>query len=222
LIKSLRSKGGSFKGIGKELEISPATSYKYGKDIELSEEAKNLLIHRTSRANKAARLKGAKTNKENAKRRHKNYKESGFEWAKKDYIFSLICSLYWAEGGKGKNKFSISNSDPGMLNLVSTWLNTTQYKDRWDFRCIYHPRNGFTEEQITDYWLGEIDYLSLDKIKKFTVSKQSDDRGKKIGKLPYGVGIITVCSTELRQMVEGGWGYLKSSHFIAKVDTPVE
>src|SRR3989338_4340574 len=53
LIKSLRSEGLSFKQIAKQLSLSPATVYKYAKNVVLSDAAKNKikLVEETSRIN---------------------------------------------------------------------------------------------------------------------------------------------------------------------------
>lgn len=185
------------KGIATNLKISKSTAHYHANHVVTPKRER-------SSAQKAAQIAASMANRDKAAKIRILANLKGYERAKSDESFRLIVMLHWAEGKKGRNTFSISNCDSRLLGIVSRWLVKEKYS--WAFRCQYHPGNK-QETEIKQYWTNQL-HLKPEQIKKFTVSKLTDKHGKKIGKQPYGCGDIYVCSTELQQMMFGGYDYL--------------
>ncbi|MCK9157042.1 MAG: hypothetical protein M0P12_13295, partial [Paludibacteraceae bacterium] len=156
-------------------------------------------------------IEAARINKLLAKTRYKAFQEAGFQRSKHDYDFRVICSLYWGEGTKDKNSFSVSNCDSDMLKLIGKWLVGEGYSDIITFRIQYYDENGLSEREVRNYWMNELPFLTENNFRKSTICKiNRASQRKKIGTRPYGTATITVHRTELVQSIYGGIAFLKN------------
>lgn len=205
LARKLRTEGRSIKDIAENIGASKGSVSKWVSDIELSEFQLKELEEKQKRW--GSQNKGAQANKQQAISRRFVFRENGYKTAKEDERFKIICALYWGEGSKSKNVFSIANCDPKMLRLIGLWL----VEKKWElsFRVAYYGENGINENEIKKWWKQQLPFLTEDCFRKFTVCKiNRASQKKKIGSRPYGTGSLTVTSTELVQMIYGGIDFL--------------
>jgi len=213
--RELRRQGLSIKEICKKLGVAKSSVSIWVRDIELRAdqlEALNLqMIRSRQRFGYLSRCDGANKNRIEAEQRHRLYEQSGRELAKVDERFRLVCALYWAEGKKrGKNTFSISNSDPRLMRVFLDWLVRSGFDQRIAFRVQYYEGNGFSVEMIKAWWRNKLPRLDGKHFRKFvkcTLNRASQQ--KKVGSLPYGTATIEVCDSELFFNVMGGIKYLQ-------------
>jgi hypothetical protein len=136
--------------------------------------------------------------------------EDGKMRCEDDLSFRIVCALYWGEGTKNKNSFTITNCSPDMLRVVGDWLVKEGFMDRIHFGIGYHVENGITEDEIKAYWMGQLKWLSsshINKMTKYIINRASQK--KRVGKQPFGTARICVHDTKLASMVRGGIEYLK-------------
>lgn len=214
--RRLRSQGHSIKEICQQLHVSKGTVSLWVRDIQLRPEQIARLDAKIAasrnRFSYLSRCGGANTNKADAAKRQRSFREVGYERAKNDESFRLICALYWGEGQKhkGNRVFGVSNSDPTLLNTVLKWLFANGFGDAIRFTVRYHPTNGLSEADIKRWWLIHLPQLQESHLRKFgqCVVHRASQR-KKVGKLPYGTASVEVCRIELYFNVMGGIDFLR-------------
>jgi transposase-like protein len=210
----LRSQGYSVKEISRQLSVSRASVSLWVRDIQLTAEQIERLEARNNlnreKFGYLSRCGGANTNKADAEARHAAFRQAGFERAKRDEGFRLICALYWGEGQKSNHVFGVCNSDPTLLKFVLRWLVQEGFDDIVRFTVRYHPDNGLSEEEIKAWWMAKLPWLREKHLRKFgqCIIHRASQR-KKIGKLPYGTAAVEVCRSELYYQVMGGIDYLR-------------
>ncbi len=205
----------SIRDIASMLGVSKGSVSLWVRDVQLTSE-QIADLDRRMRANRArfgylSRCGGANTNRADAEKRHRAFLEDGYQHAKGDERFRLICALYWGEGSKRqKNAFRISNCDPALLRVILNWLIEAGFEDRIAFRVQYYAENGWSEDEIRRWWSSRLKRLEERHWRRFVVCKLNRaSQRKKIGRLPQGTASIEVCSTELLHRVLGGIEYLK-------------
>ena len=206
--RRLRKDAGlSVKEIVDKLGVSKGSVSVWVRDIKLTAKQRDALEERVDgHRNKQA---GADKLKEMSRKRCEAYRKEGFDIAKGDRVFELLCALYWGEGFKSKNVFAISNCDPSMLLLVGNWLLRNGYK-KLGFRVQYYGENGLSENEIRNYWRKVLPFLKDDNMKSFRECKiNRASQKKKIGYQKYGTAELYVCSTELVQKVYGGVDFIR-------------
>jgi hypothetical protein len=209
--RALRAAGCSVRAIAQRLNGSRGTVSLWVRDIELTgEQVTRLEESSRFKSSYAARCAGARVNRLKAQQRQSVYHQAGYEKARMDERFRLICALYWGEGSKtGSDKFVVTNADPKLLRIILKWLIDAGQDEVIRFRVSYYPDNGLSEEQIRDWWLQQLSGLKPTHLAGFsrcTINRAS--QRKKIGKLPYGTATICVNRTELFCQVMGGIDYL--------------
>ena len=122
-----------------------------------------------------------------------------------DLLHQAGCLLYGAEGSK-QNGVTLVNSDVNMLRLFRRFL-LQGYKvgvSDLTFRMNVYTGNGLSIPEIERYWLTALD-LPVSCLRKHRVNNPpSPTSGVKVGKLPYGVGTLSVKrSTWLLQHIYG-------------------
>lgn len=203
--RELRLQGQSIKQIAIELGVAKSSVSVWVRDIKLSDEQLNIMIKEKRWT--IGQIKASEVQKSMAIERRQLYLEKGYERAKCDENFRLICAIYWGEGSKGKNAVQVSNCDPIMIALFAKWFTNNGYD--YSFRVQYYGENGLTEKEIVNWWKNEAQ-LKENCFRKFTICKiNRASQKKKIGKLPYGTGYIYVGRTELLYNIFGGINYLK-------------
>lgn len=206
----MRKTGKSLGYIASKLNVSKSTVSRWTRGISLTSE--QLDIFHKDRVEKIKCL--SKVNRLNAIKRREIFFQKGFDRAKVDLDFRLICALYWGEGDKSENLFAITNADHSMLNFVGTWLLKEGWEDKISFRVFYHELNDIDEEKIKLWWKDKLDFLKNTHFRKFTKLKiRRSSQSKNIGKLPYGTARLTICNTGLLYNVYGGIDFLKTQYF---------
>jgi len=208
--RNLRRTGWSLKGIAKALAVSVSSVSAWVSDIELTEEQIRLLEERQRKSRQYIIERAEKLRRTAAVARAEQRKQ-GFERAKSDEAFRIICALYWGEGRKAERNcsFATYNSDPRLLSIVLRWLLSTGHEGKICLRVQYYQENGLTERAIEDWWLAKMPGLEERHFRNFTrnVVHRASQR-KHQGKLPYGTATLQVCSTALYWQVIGGIDYL--------------
>jgi predicted transcriptional regulator len=198
--RRLRAEGLSITRIARQLNVGKASVSCWVRDVALTEEQKNVLKNNIS--NKL----GDTYIRDKYCAIRKEYQEEGRQLVKtanKDFIAGLM--LFWAEGSKEKNSIRFVNSDINMLKMFKIFLEKyfNVPKDQFSFSFQWYTNNGHTFEEVKNYWLGNLD-LTENQLKKCRIDMRYDKApGRKVGKIPYGVGRLVVYSTEIVQKLFG-------------------
>lgn len=210
-IFKLRKSGLSFGEITNQLKIKGKnTVFYWAKKIKLTKKQQSDLTKRCRKKSIAALLAQSKENAKAGEERRNKYRNTGFQKAKIDERFRLICALYWAEGSKSKNCFAFVNSDMEMMKVISRWIHNNVKHKNITFEIRYYSENGIPVSSIKKEWTNKISYINTWKIKMFKNEIKRTSQKKGIGKLPYGVGRLSINSTELIQKIHGGIDFLKN------------
>lgn len=193
----LRRQGLSYNEILEQVPVAKSTLSLWLRDVPLSKKKKKKLENRMkSRALVGARKAGQK-NKLRAQHKRSSLLNEARNWTtqfsmNEDTFAYIGAALYWAEGSKGEN-FTFSNSDPDLACLYVRWARETLRATSEDFRCNINVylNNGLSYEDVKQFWSRRLD-ISTDNFRKPTIGSPSPERGKKKGKLPYGVISITL------------------------------
>lgn len=210
----LRKMGLSVKEIAQELEVSKGSVSNWVRDIDLSDSAKEMIRKRGEEKLIIVRAKIGNSNRDKYEAIREEFRDIGFDRASEDDTFRMVCAIYWGEGEKSRNTFSISNCDVDMIRVIGEWL----LREGWSnfrFRVSYHDNNEISEDEIIAWWKSNLPFLEDEHIGKCsvnTISRASQRKG--IGKQPYGTATISVFSTKLVQSVLGGIDYIKSNGIV--------
>ena len=205
--RRLRKEDGLSVGeIARRIGISRASASHWLRDVELTDAQKQRLFERGHGAT-SGQLNGSKRNKEKALICREKSQNTGREMARQgtDFGYKVFCSLYWAEGNKSRCTVGMSNTDVDMLRIYVEGLKRYfRCKDEeFSVSVMAHLGNGFTENQIRDYWLRAIG-LPNKCFKRFTLkSKYYPVQNKKHKRHVYGCCSVRVCSTEIMQTIYG-------------------
>jgi Homeodomain-like domain len=205
--RDLRSEGWSYKRIAAELEVSPSSAFNWTRDIELTPEQMERLIRGPGGpqnpehvASRAAAIRAA------ALARRRAWQEAGRAAARQsDPLHLAGCMLYWAEGSKNRNCAKLSNSQVPMLAYFRRFLAECFETDetRFAFSLHVYLGNGMSIEEIEGHWL---DALGLPRacLRKHSINPlPTSSSGSKTNRLPYGVGNLSYCSTQIVQHIFG-------------------
>lgn len=198
-----RDEGLSFREIAGLLPISQSTARRLTLDIELSPEHQARLAEKAE----ATRLRGSRV-------MAANYRACRAQWQRDGRALARVgnrlheggCLLYWAEGTKGRNDLSLSNSDIHLMQFFLRFLRECFEVPDGDvtFRLNVYTDNGLTIEEIEARWLTEL-ALPRSCLRKHVLDHRTPTTtGRKQGKLPYGTACIRVArSTRLLQHIYG-------------------
>lgn len=177
----LRKEGRSIKEIAKLLGVARSTSSVWCDDIFLTNKQRKLLAGKMGQAAYIGRLKGAETNRLKKEIVIKKYLEEGLNFFEdltpRELLIAGLC-LYWAEGSKGRGKFSLTNSDPQMIAFYVKWLTVAlaiplgELHPRVFINAIHEPRLKI----ITQFWASIINIP----VSQFANPVLLRDRPKKI------------------------------------------
>lgn len=205
--------GFSYARIATMLQVAKSSVSKWCMDIVLTKEQLGVLDknqkENSERFARSTAIEASAKNKANAAVARKGYREYGFIRAKTDDVFRIICALYWGEGGKSRNIFSVSNCDTGMLNIVGNWLVKNGYGDKISF-CIQCHKSCVSDDMLLKRWMTEMSFIKSSMVRKFSrygINRASQEKG--LDKQPYGTARVSVCSTRLVQQVYGGIEFLR-------------
>ena len=201
--REFRKQGKSTIWIAKELGVAVSSVSLWTRDIKLTEEQYEYL--RNSDARHEAQKKGARANVIKHRQKRQQFQEEGRIKAREgDPLHLAGCMLYWGEGHKSRNTVGMVNSDVDMLIYFMRFLREALLVQDSEitFRVNAYLGNGLSEDDIINYWLDVLD-LTRDNLNKCSFDKKPSSSKQIRGKLIYGVGEITVNSTQLSQHIYG-------------------
>jgi hypothetical protein len=199
------------RDIARQLSVSKGSVSLWVRDIVLTaEQVARLLENDRLKSTFAARCRGGHTNRAKAEEEHQRFRQAGYEKARLDEQFRLLCALYWGEGSKSRTSgFLLANADPKMLRFVLKWLIDAGYDEAIGFRVQYYGENGLSEEEIREWWLAQLPRLKRSHMRGFTLCTiNRASQRKNVGKLPYGTATVRVDRVELLYNMFGGIDYL--------------
>ncbi len=121
-----------------------------------------------------------------------------FETLKYDPLFIAGIMLYWGEGNKkNKNRVSLTNTDPDMIRLFVRFLTHACRipTERISAQVLIYPDHD--AKTCIDFWSASSSIVSS-KFTKCTVIKGRH----KTNRLPYGICMVNVSSTYLKEKVK--------------------
>ena len=195
----LRKQGMSINKIAKEVGVSQGSVSLWVRDIELTEEQKELLRSGNYFAgNKAMQVKYYDL--------RKSYQDIGREKIRNGAsdLYKMACMLYWAEGGKkSKSELRFSNSDIDMVKLFVRFLieEIGVNKENVTIRFNCYLNNGLTLETIENHWLKELGDLPRSCLRRSTIKYGNESKRK--NRLQYGIAQMCVCDVKVVQEVFG-------------------
>jgi len=207
--RELRQSGYSCRQISTLLNVAPSSVSMWTKDIVLTKQQKDDLLHR--RILTPGQLSASDKNKQYHKDKHNIWEKTGYNLARNNISFKLLCCLYWGEGRKTGSTTSIANSDPLLIKVFTEWLINNKYD--YSFRITYHKDNWPNDIEIIKFWKSHIPSLTNDRIRKSCIIiKNIASKNKKIGKCKYGT--VTICvkkSVILLYQIFGGIKYIREN-----------
>jgi transposase-like protein len=199
----LRKSGMSIKEIAKTLGISSGTSSLWLRNIELTEEQKQVLRAKNPIYND--HHMASKMRAHCARERRLKYREEGKIMARKnEFLHSFVCALYWGEGSKSDQTCGISNTDPNLLKMFLRFLKTYFPNEKITVRVQCFTNNGLSVNDIEQYWSDTLD-IPRASFRKGTiniVSKASKNK-RPTNILPYGTLTVKVYSVKVLQHIFG-------------------
>jgi hypothetical protein len=174
-IRELRSKGYSLTEIKKEVKAGYGTIYNYIKDVQILPEYKE--VWEKKRNGSMKRKIDAETEAGvSAKKILSNLSEN------EKLLFAV--ALYWAEGSK--KDFSFCNSDPEMIQIFVAILKNVFKVRVSDLKISIRIYEDLDMKKCSEFW-ASLTGIKVDEITSVNVLK-----GKKVGKLTYGMCRVRV------------------------------
>lgn len=192
------------KDIAATLGVSVSSVSRWTRDVDL-DEAQRAALHEANPALNGRRL-GQRIGAARARDARAAAQEHGRRLAATgDPLHLLGCMLYWAEGSKGRNCVTFTNSDPDM---VATFLSFLRARYRTSDRQVsvrlnVFLGNGLALETIEAWWLERL-RLPASSLRRAIVNRPSRASAGKRRTLPYGTVRLTVNSTFVLQSIYGG------------------
>lgn len=202
----LRQRDGlPIREIAEKLGVAKSSVSLWVRDIELSEQQKQSLLEKNPAYNR--QLEGGKVKKEIYRKERTAYQQEGRGLVRErsfQTMLAFCAGLYWGEGGKNRNVLTVTNTDPQLLSIFTSFL-----KDHFDIQpkqitlsIQLQASNEKTIEEVEQYWLNILN-LPTSSLRK-SIRKASPTRiWKKNSKYPNGICRITVCNTGLVQKIFG-------------------
>jgi hypothetical protein len=200
--RRLRAEGWSIKEIETHLGVARSSVSVWVRDVQLGEAEQARLLERT----RLGPMVSAARKTERARAIRRGYQERGRQLAhERDDSYAAGCTLYWAEGARGRNTLKLTNSDPELVAYFLEFLRRhfAVPDDRVKVYCNLFADHLERQREIEDFWL---DRLALDRssLRKSVVNVYSKySQKKRRNKLPYGTCALVVNSTELVQTIYG-------------------
>jgi transposase-like protein len=208
-IELRRQEGMAIPKIAKKLGVSRSSVSVWVRDVKLTQEQEKRL--KDNSGNNKHLAEHSKRRKEEAKKVREGYRKEGFNRAKTDDMFRVICGIYWGDGSKGRHTFGVSNCDCRMINIVGKWLIEEVDKDKIGFKIQCPDETTKDNNELLKWWSANLEFLEDSMIKKtirYKINRAS--QWKRVDKQPNGTAVIYTCSTRLVQMVFGGIEYLST------------
>lgn len=155
--RNMRRLGKSIKEIARHLEVSRSSVSLWSRDIQLTPVQLANLHSRMVAGGYYGRLKGAQMQRERREAKVRRYQMMGVKHLgpmKKRDLLLVGLGLYLGEGNKSGNKFQFTNSNPRLIKLMLTWLQTIfgVGKDRLILNVMINQIHRFRERTVRRYW----------------------------------------------------------------------
>lgn len=210
--RELRKTGLSINSITNLLKVSKSSVSLWVRDIELTPEQKEKLSYRSIAPGPRSYGAGGKAIKEKWAIIRQQQKHDGFNRAKIDKDFRIICALYWGEGHKSKCTCSISNCDKYLLKFFGNWLIEEGYSNKIRFTIAYYQENNIGYQDMLQAWRKYLSFITDDNITKPIIVKVNRaSQLKRVNKQPHGTARLAVHCSKLLNEIYGGIEYLKWS-----------
>jgi transposase-like protein len=140
-------------------------------------------------------------------KKRQSYQQEGREMARQitDPLFTMGCTMYWAEGTKARTAMRFSNSDPNMVKTFVRFLQSffSPPVNKITLYIQAYDGNGVTKEQIGDFWVKEtgLPRTCLGKIR--LLASSDTGRGSKNGRSLTGTCCVYLGSVEVIQKIYG-------------------
>jgi predicted transcriptional regulator len=198
-----RECGLSVKEVAARVEISASTASRWLREIVLTAEQLAVLDARNPAIN--GQMTGARRLAEKARTARSDAQEHGRALAALgDPLHRAGCMLYWAEGSKGRNKVTFTNSDADMVRFFLRFLRKCYEVDdeRVTLSVNVHLGNGFTLEEIESWWLAAL-ALPTSCLRAAAVNRTSSSSLGKRPPLIHGTARLSIGSTFIVQSIYG-------------------
>ncbi len=198
--RQMRLDGMSVRDIAAALNVSRSSISIWVRDIELTQEQKDRL--KANQSKWAAQNSGAQANRKRGLARRTAFQQAGREKAKEMRPLHLAgCMLYWAEGGKIRNRLYFANSDAYMHLLFMRFLREEMQVKDADITINIHCHTSDPEaiRHLEDYWVNLLG-LSRSNLRK-TYTKKGSEIKRSI--LEHGVCGVGVHRSEIVQHIFG-------------------
>jgi hypothetical protein len=198
--REMRAAGRSVRDIAKELKVSVGSVSPWVRDIVLTDAQVEAL--RENQKRYRGQNKGSQVNRQKHLVLRKVYQEEGRTKAREMRPLHLAgCMLYWAEGGKIRNRIYFANSDPNMHVLFMRFLREEMgIHDSEIVMYIHcHTADEGQKRELEDFWLGLLHLTRANHRKTFT--KKGSEIQRSI--LQYGVCGIGVNKVSIAQHIYG-------------------
>jgi hypothetical protein len=201
--RELRRNGESVREIAKKLKVSKGSVSTWVRDIELSQEQKEILKKRNpmGRKGKSQYPQIYRSNSRIYLKKRIQWQHDGRKLAKEnERLFNAACMLYWGEGAKNANTMMVNNTDPYVVKLMKQFMDIYFSDFPVLFEVKYKPRAKISEQRVQQHW-GEVLGIDPDIIK---VRISTDKRSSGNLKHPFGIGSIVCHRTQVVQTIFGG------------------
>lgn len=180
-MRELRQKGYSLSEIAQKMHIANSTASHYvGSMLPRLTVYRKLLMQKRG----GSKLRKAKK-EENALREARSHIQ---QLSKKEKLL-FIAALYWAEGSK--SDFGLSNTDPLLIQAFVGGLRSLFHIKNDRLRVSIRIYEDLDKETCLQFW-SEVVKIPKEKFVNVNILK-----GKKIGKLTYGMCRVRVSKAEL-------------------------
>ena len=200
----LRKKGYSYSEILKEINVSKDTISRWCRDVKLTKpQLLRLYKKKYSGGLRGCIIGAKKKQKEREKLTSKLIEEGRKEVgriSKRDKFITGI-AMYFAEGSKGDDSVSFSNSDPRAIKFMVDWFREICKVPEEKFRCSLYIHDNLDEVKAKKYWSNLIK-IPLSQFRKSYIVKNNPWRLRKV-KHKYGVFRLTISNVNLHRKIMG-------------------
>jgi hypothetical protein len=179
-----REAGMPIKQIAARLGVSPSTVHGWTRDIKLTAAQR-----RRNWPGQPPWVLTEGRRRQARKLRQQYQKEGRLKAREGDPLHLAGCMLYWAEGTKDRNQFSLANSDIHMVRFMRRFVSEIFGRPPEDFTVSLnvYTNNGLSILEIENRWLAALD-LPRSCLRTHTLNNlPTSSSGRKRFKLPLGV-----------------------------------
>ena len=199
-----RYEGQSIREITRLVGVSKSSVSLWVRDIELTPEQQEALRRRNAIYDRQ-RL-GNKIWSAQCRERRKRWQAEGRALAGSgDPHFAAGCMLYWAEGSKTRNAAQMTNSDPEVLRFFVRFLR--RYfeipDERFALTCNLFADHLSRQHEVEQFWLETLELPQACLRKSIVNAYSKYSQKKRRNMLPYGTSRVSVCRTQIVQMIYG-------------------